>query len=184
MKIFGISGFASSGKDTFFTESAEYLQSKGKICRRLSFADELKSEVFNFCMDHYGISPFTNNREEKELIRTLLISHGTIKRSQSNGTYWIDKLKANLLNVSFADYVFITDVRFKEFEYDESDFIKSIGGKLIYLSRSDRDIKPVGAEDENCKVIKEISDYNIALPTLKPDALKKEISNLWENVLA
>ena len=73
--IIGISGVAGAGKDTFFNLLSQYAP-----CRKYSLADELKKELNQWCRMHYGIDSQTCTREEKEIIRPLLVFHGALKR--------------------------------------------------------------------------------------------------------
>lgn len=181
MQLFGISAKATVGKDTFFKQSADLLQSKGYSCRRLSFADCLKNELFDFCLHNYKINPFTDNADEKRIIRDILIAHGTIKRKISNGKYWIDQLSGFIPSVRRADFVFITDVRFKEYEFDEIDFISSQKGKTIYLNNDDIDF--CGPERENLPRIKDLSDYIIEWPRMSKDEMNVIIREFWKEYL-
>lgn len=132
--IIGITGAARVGKDSFYQFASEYFKSKGKTCERFAFADELKRDLEEFILSKTGISVWTENTEEKSIIRPLMVEYGKIQRNLSKGQCWIKKLIPALTSCA-ADYIFITDCRFKEFDSDESDFIKASGGKLIHITR-------------------------------------------------
>lgn len=124
-QLIGISGVATSGKDTFFKISQKLLQAKTE-CKRHSLAHALKTEVDTLCREQLGFSAFTEDPSQKELIRNLLVSWGQLRRQQ-NTSYWVNVIKGNFIE----GVNFITDVRFK----DEVDFIKKNGGKLLFLYR-------------------------------------------------
>lgn len=181
MMYIGLSGVAGAGKDLFFS-----LLSKKVNCVRYSIADNLKKEVTEWCCDHYGIHPLTCSRAEKDLIRPLLVTHGTIKRGQSNGRHWIEALnkkiknnKNNLIN----SIVIITDVRYDDYPEDEVYWLKEeLGGCLVHISlydvvcRLNADFKkyvmPANEEEaRNNPKLQNQADYVIEWPREKNKAL-------------
>ena len=113
-KLIGITGFARSGKDTFFSCASSYLDSINETSVRYAFADVLKSECDSLTREYAGISCFTSNDREKALIRPLLVAYGTHLRRQLNPNCWIDRIREDVrLALNANHYVFITDVRFK-----------------------------------------------------------------------
>ena len=164
----GLSGVAGAGKDLFFS-----LFSKKFNCNRYSLADALKKEVSPFSKDSYDIDPLTCSRKEKNLIRPLLVTHGTIKRDRSKGRHWIDKLNKKIKNNLTNQIVIITDIRYDDYPKDEVFWLKEeLGGHLVHISlysliprlnayyRSYRE--PVNAEEErNDPKIKSKADYFI-----------------------
>ena len=87
--IIGVTGFARSGKDTFFKESSKLL-SKAQ-CHRYAFADALKHESDDFLKKNVGISAFTD-AEDKELIRPFLVTYGTELRRKIDPIAGLKKL--------------------------------------------------------------------------------------------
>ena len=129
----GLSGVAGAGKDLFFS-----LLSKKVNCVRYSIADNLKKEVTEWCRDHYGIHPLTCSRAEKDLIRPILVAHGTIKRNKSNGRHWINKLNKKIKNNMTSSTVIITDIRYDDYPEDEVHWLmKELGGYLVHISLYD-----------------------------------------------
>lgn len=151
-KLF-LSGNARSGKDTFCNLVSERLSELGFLCRRVSFADQLKNELYEFCMENLKISPFTENSDDKNIIRPILISYGMAKRKQTNGRYWLDKVEktiSELEKFNLIDVVIVTDVRFNESGNDEASFAKE-NGDLVYIERVDDDgnlIQPASHEEK------------------------------------
>ena len=84
MKILGISGLARSGKDSFYELCKPFLDKEGVKHRRMAFADELKEEADLILSKYVGISAFTENAEEKKVIRPLLVTYGTHIRRKIN----------------------------------------------------------------------------------------------------
>ena len=130
-KIIGLSGVAGSGKDTFFS-----LLSQSLPCEKYSLADELKKEVRQWCITHYGIDSVSCTREEKELIRDFLVFHGVFKREVSNGRYFIDKLTDTILKDKTNSFKVITDIRYDDHENDEVGWLKNeLNGVLVHISQ-------------------------------------------------
>lgn len=130
--LIGIGGFAQSGKDTFVKIAKKQLKEHGYSSIRLAFADALKEELDPFTTKQYGISSWTNDIEEKKLIRRAMVSHGCIMRDINPG-YWINKIDRLIENVHFnEDVIFISDCRFP----NEVDWVhEKWGGWFVHLSK-------------------------------------------------
>ncbi len=167
MKIIGLSGHARVGKDTFYRCMDRYFTERGLKTRRLALADTVKLDLDEFCLSNYGISSFTNVKEDKDIIRPLLIAHGCAKRLQTKGRHWIDIVDKRLKVYStFVDIAVITDIRFCEYENDELTWIKQ-NGKLIYIDRyispgSPFLVNPDNKDEERfCPIIKQQADQHV-----------------------
>jgi hypothetical protein len=146
--IIGLSGVAGAGKDLFFT-----LLSKRLNCQKFSLADVLKAETVPFCRDQYGIHPLTCSREEKDLIRPLLVFHGTFKRDLSEGRHWIEELnkKINKNNLTNS-IVIVTDIRYDDYPKDEVYWLKEeLGGVLVHISLYEEAPSLCGSHTKNFK---------------------------------
>jgi hypothetical protein len=80
MKLIGISGVARSGKDLFTTVAQEVLKQHGLKTERFALAYELKSDLKDLIHAKTGIDVFTENTEEKNIIRPLLVAYGDVMR--------------------------------------------------------------------------------------------------------
>jgi hypothetical protein len=165
----GLAGVAGSGKDLFFSMLSERMQ-----CQRFSLADALKKEVSEFTKWSYGIDPLTCSRKDKNLIRPFLVFHGSMKRSRTNGRYWIDQMNNKILkNKTTSKIVIITDVRYDDYPRDEAYWLKKeLGGYLVHISLYDdiprlsssyKKYKPPANEEErrNDPKLKAQADYLI-----------------------
>lgn len=132
-KIIGVSGVARSGKDTFVKISMNYLHEKGITCEKITLADELKEDVKYFLQQKFNIDVWTTDSELKTLIRPFLVWIGDIRRKQTNGKYFIEKVNEQISR-SNSEYIFISDIRYSHYEYDELQWIKDIG-KLIHITQ-------------------------------------------------
>lgn len=203
MKIIGLTGVAGCGKDTFFSILKEKIK-----CKRLSLADELKNDVRSWCIEHYGIDPVSCTREEKEIIRPFLVFHGTQKRQQTQGRYWIEKAhkKISLLNMvgPEIDYLVVTDIRYCDFEKDELYWLKNeLKGSLVHVSLYDRPFVLLEKEQQDFKIdkvfalpanseearndprLKDAADYTVEWPMIDcpEEELRKNLNNYVEDFL-
>jgi len=166
-KLIGVSGYARSGKDTFFERSKLHLEKEGKKCIRFAFADALKHEVDSLLKEHVGISAFTEKTSEKEIIRPLLVTYGTEIRRMLDPNCWIEKIQPNVIKELNQDkYVFITDVRFD----NEASWIKMNGGIMVHIERFG--VLPANNEEHRQRVkMKSKINYNISWPTFGEESI-------------
>jgi len=170
--LIGISGYARSGKDTLASILKESLLSSGIKTKVFSFAFSLKNDINDFCNSKIGISSFTEVTELKNKIRPILIAYGQVQRNISNGTYWLNKLKPEIDNffIDGGTVAIVSDLRFKEYEFDEVDFIRSYKNNMIItVSRiMENGILNTAAhesESENLPRISRAADYELTWNT-------------------
>lgn len=133
--IIGISGVATAGKDTFASILINKLQAAEKTVKRIALANALKSDMDAFCDKYFGFSAFTQNIEEKTLIRPGLVWYGDAQRKRTNGRYWIDIVNKQV-DVSDADFAIITDIRYSHYPKDEIDWVlKEKNGIVVHISQ-------------------------------------------------
>jgi dephospho-CoA kinase len=166
-KILGISGVATSGKDTLCQLIIEYFKTKNIECKRLALADKLKEDLFPFIKEKFNINIFDPNAEEKRITRPILVSYGKAKRILSEGKHWTNLLEKNVRELQKENIVpIVTDIRYHEYPEDEYFWLKKLNGILVHISRYDTIgsiIKPANIEEEtNDLEIKRIADikYN------------------------
>lgn len=133
-RVIGLSGLAGCGKDLFYS-----LLSKRINCQRFALADLLKEEINPSLIKLYGIDIFNCTREQKDLVRPMLIAHGKVRRVMSSGTHWTNFLKTKIDEFLLANpdsVAVVTDIRYEEYEKDEVHWIKKVmGGKLVHISK-------------------------------------------------
>ena len=135
MKIIGISGLARSGKDLFTSVAQKILTEKGFKTERYALAYELKSDIKDLIFKQTKIDVFTENTEEKNIIRPMLVAYGDVMRKVSDGKYWTTKVE-NKISTSKADFVFITDIRYDVYPEDECYWLqRKMDGKLIHITK-------------------------------------------------
>ena len=148
-KIIGIAGNAGSGKDTLGENFEKILTEQGIKAQRLSFAFELRKSLDKFLVQETGISAFTKDKKEKDLIRPLLVCWGTDIMRELNDNIWIEKIEPSLYDNQVN---IITDLRFP----NELKWIKDKGGFSLLIKRDG--IKPANEYEElhNKNMAKEV----------------------------
>ena len=112
---------ARSGKDTFGLYLKKLLNSRGEAAELISFAQALKEDIDPFLKEKVGISAFTQDTEEKTIVRPLLVAYGMTMR-MIDENYWVKKIAKSLIENTSKDIAsIITDVRF----LNEVRFIKT-----------------------------------------------------------
>jgi len=129
--VIGVGGLARSGKDTFVKIARKILKEHGYSSIKLAFADALKEEIDPFLVQNYGISAWTDDTEQKKIIRPFLVAHGCGKRQQTNGQYWIDKLDGEIEIIKCEEVILISDCRFP----NEVDWVHNKGGWFVHLKK-------------------------------------------------
>lgn len=141
MKIIGISGLAGDGKDSACQILRNYFAKYGFITKRFAFGDEVKQECRKALINLYRIDPTNCDRLSKERIRDYLVFYAKVKRLQTDGTYWVDRLRESIekhvetSKVSSNFVACIPDVRHAEYKKDELSWIKENGGILIHVKK-------------------------------------------------
>lgn len=167
--LVGISGVAGAGKDYLF-QYCKYILKED--IKKVSLADNLKADLDDFLKLKLGISAFTTDRAEKDLIRNIMVHFAKVRRIQTKGTYYTNKIQNIVTELILRKEVpFITDVRFAEFENDEIVWVKKNNGCIIHVSRLDKEgklIPPANSEEEknDAIILEKYSDLSFCWPTL------------------
>jgi hypothetical protein len=137
--VIGVTGFARAGKDTFVKVASKILKKNGYTTSTLSFARGLKDDLEPWLIEKYGISAWTEDAVEKQLVRPFMVAHGCGKRIQTEGRYWIDKVDEQIRNgitackdVDEKHVFFISDVRFPN---EEKWLHENYQGWLVHLRK-------------------------------------------------
>ena len=163
--LIGLCGFARSGKDSF----ANFILEEQESCHTpkaeaLSFAYALRKELESFVFSKLGISTFTEDPKEKEIIRPLLVCWGTeVIRKRIDKNYWVKEVeKKAQINRKNQITSIITDVRFE----NEINWIKEEKGLSVFVEREN--IGPKNADELHYTLpLKEKCDLTFTWPTLK-----------------
>jgi hypothetical protein len=188
--VIGISGFARSGKDTLASLLFLKLNEMGVASKIFSFANALKLDMEGFLLDKFGISSFTNDSSLKAKIRPLLIAYGNAQRDSSKGTYWINRLKPEIDSFfeKNGSVAIIPDLRFKQYEFDEFDFIKSYNSSFIVtvsrqLEDGSMNKSAHSSEEDSANFFIKNADYNLVWGTCSDKfLLEKESKDCFNSI--
>lgn len=172
--IIAIGGNARSGKDTLGKNLVYILKEYGINAKTYSFANQLKQETDEFLQKTLGISAFTENDDEKSIIRPFLVFWGTEVRRKNDDLVWVKQLEDSLLPNEVA---IITDLRFP----NELKWVRDNEGQVIFLSRILEDgslVTPANDyELKNNIKISEEADNNFTWFSSDNDDLLKSLAN-------
>lgn len=167
--MIGIGGLARSGKDTLAKNLSEVIQEDwGCDVKIFSFAEELKSQIDGFLIKNYGISAFTENTEEKIIIRDLLVSHAETMKKFYKQTIWADLVIDKIDSDPKRFFPIISDVRF-DFEAER---VQDQGGSIVHISKVGNQ-PPNEIEYLNDPLVSKIADLNHTWPSYEPDQMDK-----------
>ena len=175
VKVIGLCGVAQSGKDTFCKHAIKLFKEQDVQCERISFADALKADVDPFLKAKVGISAFTNDSEEKSLIRDFLVAYGTKLMRKIDDRCWIDKVSNKVQdNITNDIITIITDIRYpNEIEW-------------VHISRiqDGEHIPPANSEESNYNpLLKSKADSSLNWATMDDEEVLEwivgdELNNL------
>jgi len=161
MTIYAVAGKKRVGKSTLTQGFINHFEKLGLRAKNYAFADELKKELDPLFLLNAGVSAFTEDPVEKELCRGVMIAYGTGYWRQKDPDHWIKKLAAQLKkDEGEVDVAIISDARFAQ---NEIPWVKSLGGKIIYLIRTDdegKEFPPAGIDEEiNDPELRKAADF-------------------------
>jgi hypothetical protein len=113
-------------------------EDEGFQFERMAIADELKEECRQALLAMYNIDPVVCSREEKTKIRDFLVFYAKVKREESKGAHWINKLGKKiqaLPKINEDRIICIPDIRHAQYEKDEVAWIKKNKGILIHVKK-------------------------------------------------
>lgn len=173
--LIGISGVATAGKNLFSTLLIQRLRERYPqyLCREFSLAFQLRKELDPILRKNFKLDAWSQDSNEKIKYRDLFTVWADMRRKETNGAYFYEHLwkKIEKYEKPFNINI-VTDVRFKEYEYDEADFFKE-KGVLVHISKYENNknkrsfVKPANRfESFNDPRVKKIADYKIAWPNI------------------
>ena len=177
--MIGISGLARSGKDTLAKHLADMITSSlGLEVKILSFADRIKYQMQEVINKNYNIDPYTENTEEKEIIRDILVSHGETMKKIYGETIWADLIISDIKNSKDKFFPIISDVRF-DFEAER---VKENDGLVVHISKIGNQ-PPNEIEAKNDPLVQKVADICHSWPEYEPDDMVECESHaeiLWQ----
>lgn len=163
MKLFAFTGVAGSGKDTAWKAVSKILETAGFKTKRIAFADIIRQDLDPIFREKYGVDIWNLPREEKELYRPIMVHYGLVHRKKTKGLYLIERVKKQI--ESEPDTIFgLTDVRYKEYDYDEPDFLRENGATLVHVTRflNGKAVGPANEQEAaNDPILKKLATHHI-----------------------
>lgn len=165
--IIGIAGAARSGKDTLCRALIRVLKNSYNLegIRRSIAGDKVKQDLKDLLKININLDSFTENNEEKELIRPLLIEYGKLMRNKTEGRYFIDSFEKIKGKINI-----IPDIRYVEYPQDEMYWLKNeANGFLIFIERKNI-FDANETERINNNIIKKLADYHLNWDSLNENS--------------
>jgi len=160
--IIGICGNARCGKDTMAELIQEVLADINIKSKKINLADSLKDELRDFVSQTLGIDVYTDNTEEKNIIRPLLVTWGTHVRRKLDQDVWLKKAIEKMTD----ECVYIVpDIRYP----NEMEWLRQHKSYCIFIDRIDGDnLVPPANEEEafNNPILKANSDFQLTCKLL------------------
>lgn len=178
----GLCGNATCGKDSLYDVLSSIFKQDNIETERFALADNLKNELAEFVSRQYGISILTKDLKEKTLIRPIMVEHGRIKRTLTNGKYWTNLLTDRVKeSISDGKLPIICDIRYSVYDNDELQWIRDdLGGVLVYIERvlpSGELVPPANIDEKenNLKLI-QACDFKIKWATTNNFLVRKDFA--------
>ena len=152
--LIGISGVSRSGKNLF----ANILQQQIATAtpnikvKQYSLARTLKLECQDFIREHLNLDVFTEKTEEKNVFRDMLVWYADVKRKQTDGKFYTQKLEEIIVNDFLdkkVDIAIVTDIRYAEYPEDEIHWLQEKhNGYLVHISKYWYDTSDILSDSE------------------------------------
>jgi len=181
--MIGIGGLARSGKDTLASNLAEIIKEDWKIDVQIfSLADSLKEKINPFINKEFGISAFSEDTEDKKIIRPMLVAYGESMKTKYGQDVWYSELSNNIEQALHDNKIFpiISDVRF-DFEVK---LIQDNGGQVIHITKQGNK-PPNEIEALNDPLVESCADLSHTWPLYSPDLMHECRSHadiLWQMI--
>jgi hypothetical protein len=185
MKILGLAGGRRTGKDTF----AQILRKTAhpQIVIVHAFAKALKDDLKDLFQEKFGADIYTMEGEQKELLRPILISYGTVWR-EIDPLHWVKEVEKSIdvwhsMEKPDSEMIHvITDFRFSN-EYEHMKKKYGPDFSLLFLERLDC-IEPTPEEKQTLPELKKRADWVLTLKT-DPDlsGMKEQVRYFYHNYI-
>jgi hypothetical protein len=164
----GIAGAARAGKDTLCRALIRQLKEHKMDAVRKSIAgDAVKTDLKDLLLEKFNLNSFTENSEQKEFMRPLLVEYGKMQRNKTQGRYFVDGFvpEPNVVNI-------LPDIRYVEYPEDEVYWLKNeVKGLLIFIKR--KGVQDANdTEKVNNKIISNMADYILEWDSLNENDSK------------
>ena len=167
--MIGIGGLARSGKDTLAINLAKTIKEDWQIDVQIfSLADSLKEKINPFINKEFGISAFSEDTEDKKIIRPILVAYGEAMKTKYGQNIWFSKVADNIEQAMHDNKIFpiISDVRF-DFEVK---LIQDNSGQVIHITKQGNK-PPNEIEAINDPLVSSSSNLTHTWPLYSPDLM-------------
>ena len=179
--MIGIGGLARSGKDTLASNLKEIIKEDWEIDVKIfSFAWPIKCQLNDLLESYYHLSPFTEDTEEKKIIRPILVAHGEQMKQRFGKDIWLKELLGTIYeDLRYKNFFpIISDIRF-DFE---AEAIKNENGQVIHITKEGNE-PPNEIEALNSPLVAKEADLNHTWPAYNLDQVDKCMDHahiLWQ----
>tara|TARA_Y100000361_G_scaffold147438_1_gene158976 strand:- start:343 stop:927 length:585 start_codon:yes stop_codon:yes gene_type:complete len=165
--MIGISGLARSGKDTLAGCLKKIIE-KEFNCKVeiVSLAKQLKSDLSKVIACNFHFQSDTDDTEDKNLIRPILVAYGEAMKSKWGDDVWVKKLDESLKSRVDKKFYIVADVRF-DFEADY--FKDNREATMIHISKNGNEMPLNDVEKVNDPLVKSKCDLQHHWPSYHPD---------------
>ena len=166
----GISGIARAGKDTL-ANCLKKIVEKEFDCEVevVSLAKQLKSDLDKVIACNFNINVHTEDTEEKNLIRPILVAYGESMKEKWGKKVWVEKLSKNLEEREDKKFYILSDVRF---DFEAIYLIEKYNSEMIHISKTGNDyINEI--EKINDPLVQELCHQKQTWPPYHPDEVEK-----------
>ena len=159
--ILGIHAPKETGKDTFY----KFLKEIQPNYYRFAFADALKRDLAPLISEKFGIDVFNPTKEQKTIIRDILIAYGCAWRAVDIN-HWVKVVDELIISCNEGipeSHQCITDVRFPS----EAEFFKEKYGSdffLLNLEPQSSRVEPTDEEKKHIETMRNLADLSIKWP--------------------
>ena len=181
--MIGIGGLARSGKDTLAINLAKTIKEDWQIDVQIfSLADSLKEKINPFINKEFGISAFSEDTEDKKIIRPILVAYGEAMKTKYGQNIWFSKVADNIEQAMHDNKIFpiISDVRF-DFEVK---LIQDNSGQVIHITKQGNK-PPNEIEAINDPLVSSSSNLTRTWPLYSPDLMDECRSHadiIWQMI--
>jgi len=179
--MIGIGGLARAGKDTLASNLTDIISEDWGISVQVfAIADILKERINPFISKEFGISAFSENTEDKKIIRPILVSYGESMKTKYGHNFWLSELYSHKECTWSDNKVFpiISDTRF-DFEVKS---VQERGGQVIHITKQGN-LPPNEIEALNDPLVAKEADLNHTWPAYNSDQVDKCMDHahiLWQ----
>ena len=179
--MIGIGGLARAGKDTLASDLSEIIKADmGVDVKIFSLAWPVKCQLNDLFESYYHLSPFTEDTEEKKIIRPIMVAHGEQMKQKFGKDIWLKELLGTIHeDLRYKEFFpIISDVRF-DFEVEA---IKNENGQVIHISKIGN-LPPNEIEALNDPLVAKEADLNHTWPAYNSDQVDKCMDHahiLWQ----